>query len=164
MDGVGDEGRHQPVTHGVRVQAVVGHLGLQHALWISQGGRVVEVGKTTIPAEAEEADATDKKAPLSPEEIPKTPGLTPAPGLEPSADELDVPIRGEKLEVSSQMSDGVIEWHTSATLEMPSYLATETLVTSASGNIEAATWPMGSGRVIACSSPDIFSAAPFGRR
>jgi len=118
----------------------------------------VPPGETTIPAEAEEADTTDEKKPLSPDEIPKTPGLTPAPGLAPSADELnDDHIQGEKVTVSSQLSDGTVEWNSTATLEVPSYLSTETLVTSASGKVEAATWPMGSGRVIVCSSPEIFS-------
>lgn len=117
-----------------------------------------------IPAEADEVDSADKvnsadkKVPLSPEDIPDTPVLSPTPGLHPSGDELDdISIRGETVEVSSHLSNGLIEWNTNANLEIPSNLVTETLVTSASGHVEAATWTMGSGRVIACSSADVFS-------
>ena len=114
--------------------------------------------ESEVPAEADEVDSSDKKVPLSPEDIPETPVLSPAPGLHPSADELDdVSIRGETVQVSSRLSDGLIEWNTNANLEVPSNLVTETLVTSASGHVEAATWTMGSGRVIACSSADVFS-------
>jgi hypothetical protein len=118
-------------------------------------------GETAMPAEADELDAadlTDSKPPLSPEEVPKTPVLTPAPGLEPDADEFDdISVRGEVVEVTSPLSDAQMDWNSNANLEVPSYLATESLVTSASGEVEAATWPMGTGRVIACSSPDVFS-------
>ncbi len=88
----------------------------------------------------------------------KTPGLTPPPGLDASPEELDdYLIAGENVTVSSDLVDGSVEWFSTGDLEVPSYLATETLVTSTSDRVEVATWPMGSGRVIACSSPDIFS-------
>ena len=88
----------------------------------------------------------------------KTPGLTPAPGLETSPEKLDdFSTPGETVDASSDLVDGAVEWNSSADLEVPSYLATETLVSSTSDRVEVATWPMGSGRVIACSSPDIFS-------
>ncbi len=88
----------------------------------------------------------------------KTPGLTPAPGLETAPEELEeFSTPGETVEASSDLVDGSVEWNSSADLEVPSYLATETLVTSTSDRVEVATWPMGNGRVVACSSPDIFS-------
>lgn len=88
----------------------------------------------------------------------KTPGLTPPPGLDASPEEIDDYMTpGETVTVSSDLVDGSVEWYSTGDLEVPSYLATETLVTSASDRVEVATWPMGSGRVIACSSPDIFS-------
>ncbi len=88
----------------------------------------------------------------------KTPGLTPAPGLETSPDELEeFSTPGETVDASSDLVDGAVEWNSSAELEVPSYLATETLVFSTSDRVEVATWPMGSGRVVACSSSDIFS-------
>lgn len=88
----------------------------------------------------------------------KTPGLTPAPGLETSPEELEeFSTPGETVDASSDLVDGSVEWNSSADLQVPAYLATETLVTSASGRVEGATWTMGSGRVVACSSADIFS-------
>lgn len=88
----------------------------------------------------------------------KTPGLTPAPGLETSQEELkEFSTPSETVDASSDLVDGAVEWNSSADLEVPSYLATETLVSSTSDRVEVATWPMGSGRVVACSSPDIFS-------
>lgn len=88
----------------------------------------------------------------------KTPGLIPAPGLDASPEELEeFSTPSETVDASSDLVDGSVEWNSSADLEVPSYLATETLVTSASDRVEVATWPMGSGRVVACSSPDIFS-------
>ncbi len=91
----------------------------------------------------------------------KTPGLTPAPGLESSPEEFEAYSTsgevGETVEASSDLVDGAVEWNSNADLEVPAHLATETLVTSASDRVEVATWPMGSGRVVVCSSPDIFS-------
>ena len=106
------------------------------------------------------SDGTDENPISSREEMlkKKTPGLTPPPGLDASPEEIDDYLTpGETVTVSSDLSDGSVEWYSTAELEVPSYLATETLVTSASDRVEAATWPMGSGRVVACSSPDIFS-------
>lgn len=105
-------------------------------------------------------DSDDKDKISSPEEMlkRKTPGLTPAPGIDASQDDLeDLTTPGEMVDVSSDLVAGSVEWHSSADLEVPSYPATETLVSSTEERIEAATWPMGSGRVIACSSSDIFS-------
>ncbi len=105
-------------------------------------------------------DSDDRNKISSPEEMlkKKTPGLTPAPGIEPSQVDLeDLTTPGEKVDASSDLVEGSVEWHSSADLEVPSFLGTETLVSSTEDRIEAATWPMGSGRVVACSSSDIFS-------
>ena len=127
-------------------------------------------GDAKMPAESpkpgeiektlDETEASDKNQISSPEEMlqKKTPGLTPAPGLDPSQEEIEeFSTPGEIVNASSDLVDGSVEWNSSADLEVPSYLATETLVTSTSDRVEVATWPMGNGRVVACSSPDIFS-------
>ena len=127
-------------------------------------------GDAKMPAESpkpgeiektlDETEASDKNQISSPEEMlqKKTPGLTPAPGLDPSQEEIEeFSTPGEIVNASSDLVDGSVEWNSSADLELPSYLATETLVTSTSDRVEVATWPMGNGRVVACSSPDIFS-------
>jgi hypothetical protein len=106
------------------------------------------------------SDEIDENSISSREEMlkKKTPGLTPAPGLETSPEELrEFSTPGETVDASSDLVEGAVAWNTSADLEVPSHLSTETLVTSASDRVEVATWPMGSGRVVACSSPDIFS-------
>ena len=105
-------------------------------------------------------DENDENQISSREELlrKKTPGLTPPPGLDASPEEIDDYLTpGETVTVSSDLVDDSVEWFSTADLQVPSYLATETLVTSASDRVEVATWPMGSGRVVACSSPDIFS-------
>jgi hypothetical protein len=111
-------------------------------------------------ADTAATDSDDKNKISSPEEMlkKKTPGLTPAPGIETSPEDLEAfTTPGETVDASSDLVEGSLEWHSSADLEVPSYLATETLVSSTEDRIEAATWPMGNGRVIACSSSDIFS-------
>ena len=127
----------------------------------SQSATPAESTSGAGTSDGNDRDDTDNKAKTSaPEEMlqKKTPGLTPAPGIEPSQEDLeDFSTPGEKVDVSSDLVEGSVEWHSSADLEVPSYLATETLVSSTEDRIEAATWPMGSGRVIACSSSDIFS-------
>ncbi len=118
---------------------------------------------TQTSSQSMDEPATDGKVEnqiSSPEEMlkKKTPGLTPAPGMDPSQDDLEEFLTpGETVTVSSALVDGSVEWNSSADLEVPSDPATETLVTSTSDRVEVATWRMGSGRVIACSSPDIFS-------
>ena len=88
----------------------------------------------------------------------QTPGLTAPPALDPSQEDFEsVRTPGETVTVSSDLLDGSVEWETSADLQVPSYLSTESLVVSASDHVEAATWNMGQGCVIACSSPEIFS-------
>jgi hypothetical protein len=42
-------------------------------------------------------------------------------------------------------------------VNLPTHLSTETLLTSSDGEVEAATWTMGYGRVVVCSSADLFS-------
>lgn len=119
---------------------------------------------TTESSEAGMSSGAGKKnasdEPDSPEELLKTnpPGLVAPPGLKPSGEVLnDAPDSGETVDVVGTLVEGSVEWHASAELDVPEYLATEALVTSASEHIEVATWLIGSGRVIACSSADIFS-------
>jgi hypothetical protein len=50
-----------------------------------------------------------------------------------------------------------VDFQSTAELQLPSQLTTEALLTSADGTVEAATWQMGSGRILVCSSADLFS-------
>jgi hypothetical protein len=65
--------------------------------------------------------------------------------------------RGVAVHASSSLVTDYIDFQSTAELQLPSNLTTETLLTSADGTVEAATWQLGSGRVLVCSSADLFS-------
>ena len=85
-------------------------------------------------------------------------GGTPVPPTTLPADEsLDSITRGEEVTATSELAEGSVKFRSTAQLELPDHFDPESLVVSATGVVEAATWPMGSGRIVVCSSPDIFS-------
>ena len=65
--------------------------------------------------------------------------------------------RGVAVHASSSLVSDYVDFQSTAELQLPSHLTTETLLTSADGTVEAATWQMGSGRIVVCSSADLFS-------
>ena len=65
--------------------------------------------------------------------------------------------RGVAVHASSSLVSDYVDFQSTAELQLPSHLTTETLLTSAGGTVEAATWQMGSGRIVVCSSADLFS-------
>lgn len=65
--------------------------------------------------------------------------------------------RGVAVHASSSLVTDYVDFQSTAVLELPTHLTTETLVTSTDGTVEAATWQLGSGRVLVCSSADLFS-------
>ncbi len=79
------------------------------------------------------------------------------PGLRPQDESLNSVTSGVEVSTTSDLVDGSVTFLTNAQLELPDHLNPESLVVSASGRVEAATWPIGNGRVVVCSSPDIFS-------
>ncbi|MFN8709818.1 MAG: hypothetical protein ACK50J_24365, partial [Planctomyces sp.] len=58
--------------------------------------------------------------------------------------------------VTSPLVSGSVSWRTQGRIETAGWLETETLVSSGD-TVHAATWQVGDGRVILCSSPDVFS-------
>ena len=118
-------------------------------------------GTIDVVKDTSGTDSTDSSKATGPSEEltdTKTPGLTPPPSLEPSESDFDTfSTPSETVTASSYLVDGSVEWHSSAELQVPSYLATESLVETTGDRVEVATWNMGQGRVIACSSPEIFS-------
>ena len=77
----------------------------------------------------------------------KTPGLTPAPGLDPSQDELDDVFNTAAKPFT--VFESICRWLSGMEFQCGPgsarlILATETLVTSTSDRVEVATWPMGS--------------------
>ena len=85
-------------------------------------------------------------------------GGTPSPpGMLPQDESLDSITRGEEVTATSELVDGSVTFRSTAQLELPDHFDPESLVVSATGVVEAATWPMGSGRIVVCSSPDVFS-------
>jgi hypothetical protein len=65
--------------------------------------------------------------------------------------------RGVAVHASSSLVTDYIDFQATAELQLPTLFTTETLLTSADGTVEAATWQLGSGRVLVCSSADLFS-------
>ena len=65
--------------------------------------------------------------------------------------------RGVAVHASSSLVSEYVDFQSTAELQLPSNFTTETLLSSADGTIEAATWHLGSGRVLVCSSADLFS-------
>jgi hypothetical protein len=126
-------------------------------------------GETPLPQEAtvNASDANDS-APSSvsdpaavpvPEstESPTAPTLAGAPpAVEPALVEDAVLSGSEVRGTSSLVSDSVI-FRSVTNLNLPSHLTTDVLVTSEDGRPEVATWMMGAGRVVVCSSADLFS-------
>jgi hypothetical protein len=65
--------------------------------------------------------------------------------------------RGVAVHASSSLVTDYIDFQATAELQLPTLFTTETLLTSSNGTVEAATWQLGSGRVLVCSSADLFS-------
>lgn len=78
-------------------------------------------------------------------------------GVRGADESLDSETHGETVDATSQLVQGPIQFRSTSLLRVPDYFDSESLVVSASGNVEAATWSMGNGRVVVCSSSDIFS-------
>jgi hypothetical protein len=103
-------------------------------------------------------DSTPVSAKDSSGSLPGSPNATPpmvAPAAGPAVDDED--FVGHEISATSDLVSGTVNFLSTATLELPSHLTTETLLTSASGQAEAATWTIGYGRVLVCSSADLFS-------
>ena len=75
----------------------------------------------------------------------------------PTDESLDSTTRGEDVTTTSDLVEGSVTFRSRAQLELPDHFDPENLVVSATGVVEAATWVLGSGRIVVCSSPDIFS-------
>lgn len=91
---------------------------------------------------------------------------TPAGGTTPATaanggggatNEEDEEGRGVAVRASSSLVTDYVDFQSTAELQLPAHLTTDTLLTSADGTVEAATWHLGSGRVLVCSSADLFS-------
>ena len=126
-------------------------------------GTTPENGSTT----AEEASSASTDSPETAGSTPATDGsatASPAAGSTPvttantgvTADD-EKEGRGVAVHASSSLVSDYVDFQSTAELQLPSQLITETLLTSANGTVEAATWQMGSGRIVVCSSADLFS-------
>ena len=116
---------------------------------------------------AEEASSASTDSPETVGSTPATDGSatsSPAAGSTPvttantgvTAD-VEKEGRGVAVHASSSLVSDYVDFQSTAELQLPSQLTTETLLTSADGTVEAATWQMGSGRILVCSSADLFS-------
>ena len=87
---------------------------------------------------------------------PVVPPNTPANAMPPE-ESLNSVTRGEEVSATSELVEGSVTFLSTAQLVLPDHFDPENLVVSATGVVEAATWLMGHGRVVVCSSPDMFS-------
>ena len=122
-------------------------------------GTSTQDGSTT----ADEASAASTD---SPDTTGSTPGSTttnPAAGPTPATTansvtaEKDKDERGVAVHASSSLVTDYVDFQSTSELQLPTHLTTEALLTSTDGTVEAATWQLGSGRVLVCSSADLFS-------
>ncbi len=116
------------------------------------------VGST--PATAGSTPVTDGSAPAADGSATSSPaaGSTPVTTANTSVTADDEKEgRGVAVRASSRLVSDYVDFQSTAELQLPSHLTTETLLTSAGGTVEAATWQMGSGRIVVCSSADLFS-------
>jgi hypothetical protein len=127
-------------------------------------GTSAQDGSTT--AEETSAPSTDSEQTAG-STPPTTEGSTstnPAAGPTPvttaktgATAEEDKDGRGVAVHASSSLVTDYVDFQSTAEIQLPTHLTTETLLTSTDGTVEAATWQLGSGRVLVCSSADLFS-------
>lgn len=96
---------------------------------------------------------TDGSTTTNPNAVP-TPATTANSGVTAETDKED---RGVAVHASSSLVSDYVDFQSTAELQLPTHLTTETLLTSTDGMVEAATWQLGAGRVLVCSSADLFS-------
>jgi len=109
------------------------------------------IAEKTMPDASNEASKNDAS-----EKVPVDPTATPVAPAVPATVEEDKP-HGEEITATSSLVNEAVNFLSTATLILPIHLTTEALVTSAGGEVQAATWTMGYGRVLVCSSADLFS-------
>ena len=123
---------------------------------------------------SEESSTTVQESSSAPTDSPDTTGSAPAiegsvttnPGGVPTpattantgvTAEEDKDGRGVAVHASSSLVSDYVDFQSTAELQLPANFTAETLLTSTNGTVEAATWQLGSGRVLVCSSADLFS-------
>ena len=110
-----------------------------------------ETGRSERAKDLTDSASSPADSAVSPAGAP--PVVTP---LTPPA-AVDSEIVGHEINATSDLVSGPVNFLSTATLELPAHLTTETLLTSSTGEAEAATWTLGYGRVLVCSSADLFS-------
>ncbi len=113
-------------------------------------------GDVPSPSPSSQTDPAAGPASVAPGGAVPIPPGAPGTAVKTEDSEKTREIGTEVVGHSPLVSDPVI-YRTTATLNLPQHLTCETLIEDAAGNVEAATWTMGFGRVVVCSSADIFS-------
>lgn len=127
-------------------------------------GTKPENGSTTTgdvsSASTDSPVTPDSTSPATDGSVTTTPSATPTPATAATggaATEEDKDGRGVAVHASSSLVTDYVDFQSTAELQLPTHLTTESLLTSTDGTVEAATWQLGSGRVLVCSSADLFS-------
>ena len=115
---------------------------------------VVMTAPTPVATSPVGTPVTPMIPPVVDSSVPPGPaGGTSSPGT-PAVEKENI---GTEIVATSGLVEGNVDFRSTAILHLPGHLTTETLLTSATGDAEAAAWTMGRGRVVVCSSADLFS-------
>ncbi|MFN9721196.1 MAG: DUF4350 domain-containing protein [Planctomycetota bacterium] len=108
----------------------------------------------------EKASTSESLADTSSESGGEASKVTPA-GTPSDPAELNVGAEeeqpGTQVTVQGAIVSGSVEIRTSGKILVPTNPTSEILLTSGNGDVEAATWNVGRGRVVVCSTADVFS-------
>ncbi|MFO1002867.1 MAG: DUF4350 domain-containing protein [Planctomycetaceae bacterium] len=123
----------------------------------SDGSATAEEPSTKSPDRSETSNSTPATA-TGGSTTTNPAGTTPVTTTKAGVNnEEDKEGRGVAVHASSSLVSDYVDFQSTAELQLPTHLTTETLLTSTSGTVEAATWQLGSGRVLVCCSADLFS-------
>lgn len=102
-------------------------------------------------------EANQTVSPVTPV-APVTPGAPGAPVTPGDGDDsTGFFVKGFPVRATSPLVSGTVRYQSSASLKLPERFDVDVLATSDGGAIEAASWQIGSGRVVVSTSADLFS-------
>lgn len=123
-----------------------------------ESGNATSAGASGSDAPAATSSGDEDESEL---EIPKGEArAAPRGGTGPTMETLDGMDRPQTVEVTvrSELVDNAVLWRKSASISEPGRgFASRVLVRSGEGVPEVLAWELGQGRVVLCSSPDVFS-------
>lgn len=123
---------------------------------------------TSAPNDPPNAEVSDTQQEAQPggifsddakSDMKKQPGLLPDQDSDLTSDDEFEDFRTTELRTNSRLVNGSVPWRTRATMNPPPGMQFTSLVESAGGSVQAASWTIGAGLVVVSASPDVFSNA-----